>query len=231
MNHGDEERKPNVLLAITGSVAGIKGPELAVKIHQECNARVRVLLTRGGSFFWHKAGSYSQYYWDVMVDLCNGEDPPISIIGSSDEWKGWNELGDPVLHVDLRDWADLLLIAPLSAHTLSKLANGLCDDTLSCVVRAWDFGHGVRQGKPLLLAPAMNTAMYDHPLTAQHVASIQSFWNPKQAPNGVILIDPQIKTLACGEIGNGALATVDRIISSVQLALASGQQVQQVTIR
>jgi phosphopantothenoylcysteine synthetase/decarboxylase len=115
------------------------------------------------------------------------------------------------------------LIAPLSAHTLAKLANGLCDDTLSCVVRAWDFGHGTRVGKPLLLAPAMNTAMYDNPLTARQMATIQSFWNTEKNSNGVIRIDPQVKTLACGEVGDGALASVDLIISSVQLAVALKQ--------
>jgi phosphopantothenoylcysteine decarboxylase len=217
-------RKPNVLLAVTGSVAGIKGPELAVRIHQDCNATVRVLLTKGGTKFWDKGKGYNRHYWDSMIELSSGEDGPISVFGASDEWEEWNEVGDPVMHIDLRDWADLLLIAPLSAHTLAKLANGLCDDTLSCVVRAWDFGHGVRPGKPLLLAPAMNTAMYDHPLTSQQLARIQSFWNEQMKPNRVTRIDPQVKTLACGEVGNGALACVDAIISAVQQALAFPQE-------
>jgi phosphopantothenoylcysteine synthetase/decarboxylase len=121
------------------------------------------------------------------------------------------------LHIDLRDWADLLLIAPLSAHTLAKLANGLCDDTLSCVVRAWDFGHGVRPGKPLLLAPAMNTAMWQHPLTQPQLETIQGFWKKtnNDDDNGVNVIAPQVKTLACGEVGNGALAAVDSLLRAV----------------
>ena len=61
-------------------------------------------------------------------------------IEAEDEWKDWQKLGDPVLHIDLRNWADVLVVAPLSAHTLAKFSGGLCDDTLSCVVRAWDFG-------------------------------------------------------------------------------------------
>ena len=217
-------RKPKILLAVTGSVAGIKGPELAVRIHQDCNATVRVLLTKGGKKFWDKAKDYNRHYWDAMIELSAGDDGPISVVGASDEWKEWNEVGDPVLHIDFRDWADLLLIAPLSAHTLAKLANGLCDDTLSCVVRAWDFAQGVRPGKPLLLAPAMNTAMYDHPLTEEQLTKIQSFWNEKIKPNRVIRINPQVKTLACGEVGIGALACVDTIISSVQQALAFHQE-------
>ena len=123
------------------------------------------------------------------------------------------------MHIELRDWADILLVAPLSAHTLAKLATGLCDDTLSCVARAWDFGHGDRHGKPILLAPAMNTAMWQHPLTRKQLDIVQSFWNvsgkSKGRQGGVHVISPQIKTLACGEVGIGALASVDDILCAV----------------
>ena len=129
------------------------------------------------------------------------------------------------MHIDLRNWADLILIAPLSAHTLAKMAQGLCDDTLSCVFRAWDFGHytaskrndnikGTLMGKPVLLAPAMNTAMWEHPLTSQHLQAVQSFGSVVQ------VIEPQVKMLACGEEGNGALASVDVILEAVRQALA-----------
>lgn len=138
---------------------------------------------------------------------------------AEDEWKGWSKLGDPVLHIDLRDWADILLIAPLSAHTLAKLAHGLCDDTLSCVVRAWDFGHGIRPGKPILLAPAMNTAMWQHPLTRQQLDTFERFWASPNEPNRMYLVAPQVKTLACGEVGNGALATVDDILGAVETVM------------
>jgi phosphopantothenoylcysteine synthetase/decarboxylase len=121
------------------------------------------------------------------------------------------------------DWADILLVAPLSAHTLAKIANGFCDDTVSCVIRAWDFGHGQRPGKPLLLAPAMNTAMWEHPLTKTQLSTIQDFSRQKtdssndskvRDTNCVHIIAPQVKTLACGEIGNGALASVDNILQA-----------------
>lgn len=109
-----------------------------------------------------------------------------------------------------------MIVAPLSAHTLAKIANGLCDDTVSCVVRAWDFGHGTRPGKPLVLAPAMNTAMWQHSLTGPQLQTIHGFWNTKRTPkNGIVIIEPQEKKLACGEIGNGALASVDDILSVV----------------
>lgn len=62
-----------------------------------------------------------------------------------EEWRQWKVVGDPVLHIELRRWADVLLLAPLSANTLAKVSNGLCDNLLTCVVRAWDFA------KPLLV--------------------------------------------------------------------------------
>jgi phosphopantothenoylcysteine decarboxylase len=157
----------------------------------------------------------------------------VSTKDAEEEWNDWNTLGDPVLHIDLRDWADAFVIAPLSAHTLAKIAQGLCDDTLSCVARAWDFGHGARPGKPMLLAPAMNTAMWQHPLTEQQLTTIQGFWNCHRKDNAIIqrgadeldtiisssgvkIVSPQVKTLACGEVGNGALAPVEDILRAIE---------------
>ena len=110
------------------------------------------------------------------------------------------------MHIDLRNWADALLVAPLSAHSLGKFRHGLCDDVLSSVVRAWDFA------KPLILAPAMNTAMWNHVLTREQLTAIQGF-----APTAdrVVVVDPMVKTLACGDVGKGALAPVDDILAAV----------------
>lgn len=168
-------------------------------------------------------------------------------------------MGDPVLHIDLRDWADILVVAPLSAHTLAKFAHGLCDDTLSCVIRAWDFGHrkhtgcSVPGGKPLVLVPAMNTAMWDHPLTHQQLSQIQSWHALSNArfpvegmgssssvqndgkhntsnevdsvfslgnySRGVVVVPPQSKRLACGDVGFGAMAEIATIREMVQTVL------------
>lgn len=80
------------------------------------------------------------------------------------EWLMWEKLGDEVLHIELRRWADAFVIAPLSANTLAKLANGLCDNALTCTARAWDPSEA-----PLIAAPAMNTVMWEHPLTSQQI--------------------------------------------------------------
>jgi len=123
------------------------------------------------------------------------------------------------MHIDLRDWADMLVVAPLSAHTLAKLSQGLCDDVLTSVMRAWDFGHGVRPAKLVVLAPAMNTAMWQHPLTQTQLETIQGFWNPNQrVKKGIYVVSPQVKELACGEVGNGALASVEKIVEVVKEA-------------
>lgn len=137
-------------------------------------------------------------------------------------------MGDPVLHIDLRDWADILLVAPLSAHTLAKLAHGFCDDTLSCVARAWDFGyHSTRPAKPLVIAPAMNTAMWQHPLTLQHLQTIQNFvQNETRTPNEksvIRILEPTSKILACGEVGIGAMASVDSIMAEIADFLETGE--------
>ncbi|XP_015279843.1 PREDICTED: phosphopantothenoylcysteine decarboxylase-like [Gekko japonicus] len=99
-------------------------------------------------------------------------------------WKGRT---DPVLHIDLRRWADLMVVAPLDANTLAKIANGICDNLLTCVVRAWDLS------KPLLFCPAMNTAMWEHPITARQIEQLVSF--------GYTEIPCIVKKLVCGDEG------------------------------
>jgi phosphopantothenoylcysteine decarboxylase len=144
-------------------------------------------------------------------------------------------MNDPVEHIELRNWADICIVAPLSAHTLAKFAHGYCDDTLSCTVRAWDYGHYVKidsrrddnlrnTGKPLILVPAMNTAMWEHPLTAQQLNQIESFGihpNGQKSGTCIHVIPPQVKMLACGEMGVGAMADVSTIVEMVYDILES----------
>jgi phosphopantothenoylcysteine decarboxylase len=104
----------------------------------------------------------------------------------------------------LRKWADVMLIAPLSANTLAKVSHGLCDNLLTCIVRAWDFS------KPLLVAPAMNTHMWSHPFTAPQLDILQRL--------GVVVIPPISKRLACGDVGVGAMAAVESIVDAVKEA-------------
>src|SRR5205823_969202 len=97
-----------------------------------------------------------------------------------DEWPGQKyQRGDTVLHIELRRWADLFLVAPLDANTLAKLANGLSDNCLTCVWRAWD------PARPVMLAPAMNTLMWEHPLTARHLRQLAADAGASESPAGL----------------------------------------------
>ncbi|KAM3146011.1 hypothetical protein pb186bvf_001989 [Paramecium bursaria] len=84
----------------------------------------------------------------------------IQALSDQDEWNQWKQKGDPVLHIDLRKWADMMIICPLSANTLAKIANGICDNLLTCVIRAWEF-QDKQITKPIYVAPAMNTQMQE----------------------------------------------------------------------
>ncbi|KAA0197154.1 hypothetical protein HAZT_HAZT001345 [Hyalella azteca] len=133
--------------------------------------------------------------------------PTLTLTGDEMEWRAWKGRGDPVLHIQLRRWADVFVIAPLSANTLAKLANGLCDNLLTSVARAWD------PCKPLLFCPAMNTFMYEHPLTARHISTLKDF--------GYTEVPAISKRLMCGDEGSGAMAEVADVVAAIKLALVS----------
>lgn len=118
-----------------------------------------------------------------------------------DEWDYYRETKQ-VLHIDLRNWADVFVIAPLSANTLGKISNGLCDNLLTNVARAWDFS------KPMMVCPAMNTKMLNHPITNVQLSTLHSW--------GVHIINPQTKLLACNEHGDGAMCDIKDIIERVK---------------
>ncbi|MEQ2170683.1 hypothetical protein GOODEAATRI_002780 [Goodea atripinnis] len=158
-----------VLVGVTGSVAALKLPFLVSELLQLPEVDVRVVTTEHAKHFY------------------NPSDVSVKIYTDKDEWELWTQRSDPVLHIELRRWADLLIIAPLDANTLGKIANGICDNLLTCVVRAWD------TSRPLLFCPAMNTAMWLHPITAQQVSGLKEF--------GYVEIPCIAKKLVCGDEG------------------------------
>jgi phosphopantothenoylcysteine decarboxylase len=152
------------------------------------------------------------------------------VILDEDEWPGSErgkryERDDPVLHIELRRWADLFLIAPLDANTLAKLTTGLADNCLTCVWRAWD------PTRPVVLAPAMNTLMWEHPLTIRHLRQLAADAGASHLPEDLLVEDlldsinqrcpklhivpPVSKRLACGDVGVGAMAEVNEIVRSI----------------
>ncbi|XP_050739070.1 uncharacterized protein LOC127009735 [Eriocheir sinensis] len=137
--------------------------------------------------------------------------PDLNFVLDQDEWAAWGGRGDPVLHIQLRDWAQLMVIAPLDANTMAKIAQGLCDNLLTCIVRAWDVT------RPLVFCPAMNTHMYKHPLTMRHTAMLKDL--------GYIEVCVVSKRLACGDVGPGAMADLDNIINAAMQELPGAQRI------
>lgn len=197
------QHRPRVLLLATGSVAAVKVPALAFSLASALKAEVRIILTdRAHHFYSTCSEAYDPDSWKAFNSL----DPPVEILRDEDEWR-FSSIGQPVLHVEAGVWADLLLVAPLSANTLAKMANGLCDNLATCVARAWEVS------KAVILCPAMNTRMWSHPLTAQHLQSLQSFLLHS------VVLDPVVKVLACGDVGQGAMTSVPIIVECVRLTL------------
>ncbi|XP_006010552.1 phosphopantothenoylcysteine decarboxylase [Latimeria chalumnae] len=186
----------HVLLGVSGSVAALKLPLLAAKLQEIPRVEVKVVTTEKAKHFY------------------DTKEVTAVIYGDSDEWEMWKQRSDPVLHIELRRWADLMVIAPLDANTLGKIASGICDNLLTCVVRAWDLK------KPLLFCPAMNTAMWKHPITAKQVETLQSF--------GYVEIPCIAKKLICGEEGHGAMAEVLTVAEKVKQYVEESMSIQSI---
>jgi len=196
-----EKRIPerrNILLGVTGSVAAVLAGKTAeaLKVFGE----VQVVFTESGRYFIdHNDRATAQF---EGAKLCNGG---LKVWGDTDEWPEKYEKDDDVLHIELRKWADVLVIAPLSANTLAKVTYGICDNLLTSVVRAWD------NQKPVVVAPAMNTCMWDNDLTRHQIAELMiRRWH---------VVNPVEKTLACGDTGVGAMAPVEEIVAETKHSL------------
>jgi phosphopantothenoylcysteine decarboxylase len=218
----------NVLLGVTGSVAAILTPALYEALKQ-AGHRVKVVATQAALYFFDPAAL-------DPADRTRPQRNPDVVVLDEDEWPGRDDgqlyrRGDPVVHIELRRWADVLVMAPLDANTLAKLANGLSDNCLTCVWRAWN------RTRPVVLAPAMNTLMWEHPLTARHLRQLAEDASGPSPPMKLELdrlIDwinehyprlgiapPQSKRLACEDVGVGAMASLETILAAVQRLLAA----------
>ncbi len=212
-----------VLLGVTGSVAAIKTPELFRQLEVSGHS-VKVVAT-----------SPALYFFDPLELTQTKERDPEVIVLDEDEWPGREkgnryQRSDEVLHIELRRWADLLVVAPLDANTLAKFANGMADNCLTCVYRAWD------ESRPILLAPAMNTMMWEKPVTSRlfrqlgedlgmnfppsvrEPLQIVEMINKKQSP--LRIVPPQVKKLACEDVGIGAMGEVSEITTEVNILLS-----------
>ena len=206
-----------ILLGVTGSVAAVRTPALTVALRASGHS-VRVVATEPALYFFDPA---------ELAAPGPGDEGPI-LVRDADEWPGARyERGDPVLHIALRAWAELLIVAPLDANTLAKFALGISDNLLSCLFRAWDFA------RPVILAPAMNTRMWESPVTLRHLRQLlDDRGDGRAAPlrtldeaaglfarhaPSLVLVPPQAKRLACGDVGVGAMAEVATLAETVRL--------------
>ncbi|KAI9814960.1 MAG: hypothetical protein M1832_005599 [Thelocarpon impressellum] len=198
--------KRHLLLAASGSVAAIKIPEMVRALgqrHPPSALSIRLVLTASAARFLAgqsaEQPTLSQLRALPLVD---------AVYRDEDEWAapGWTR-GAPILHIELRRWAHLMVVAPLSANSLAKMVAGLSDSLLLSVIRAWD-ATGEVEGRPaakkrIVVAPAMNTAMWRHPLTRRQVDVLERDWG---GPDGwVDVLRPVEKELACGDVGDGAM--------------------------
>jgi phosphopantothenoylcysteine decarboxylase/phosphopantothenate--cysteine ligase len=175
-----------IVLGVTGSIAAYKAADLASKLTQR-GACVRVVLTEGATKFVTALTFQAVTHQPVAQDL----------------WDERDATG--IAHVDLADQADLLLVAPATANTLARLAHGLADDFLGSmylVCRA-----------PVLIAPAMNGKMWQHPAMQENVETLTR--------RGHVFIGPEAGMQACGYEGVGRLWPVDGILAEAEKILAS----------
>jgi phosphopantothenoylcysteine synthetase/decarboxylase len=169
----------NVVLGITGSIAAHKAVDIASLLtKQGCD--VHAVLTADAQRFITALPFKTLSRHPVVTDLY-------------DEEEGWRPT-----HIRLADEADLLLIAPATANILAKMAHGIADDALTCIALA------LNPSAKLLLAPAMNGKMWQHPATQQNVAALKN--------RGAQFVGPDAGMLSCGYEGIGRLMPVEQIV-------------------
>ncbi|KAL2258996.1 hypothetical protein VTK26DRAFT_7488 [Humicola hyalothermophila] len=221
-----EDGKRHLLLAASGSVATIKIPVIVSSLARHAGSlSIRIVLTESATQFL--AGqSPEQPTVSSLLHLPNVD----AVYRDSDEWgpQPWTR-GASILHIELRRWADLLVVAPLSANTLAKIVNGMSDNLLTSVIRAWDTDASIEmKKKTILVAPAMNSAMWRHPITEKQIRVLTEDWGVKEEASSTgttrsikgwfEVLPPITKTLACGDTG-GAMASVETICQAIEKRL------------
>ena len=180
-----------ILLGVTGGIAAYKSAELVRALQADGHA-VQAVMTKAATQFITPLTIASLTGNRVITDLFDDSSP--------DE-----TLHSAIAHIDVAQQSDVLLVAPATASTLAKFALGLADDFLSTA-------HLAFRG-PLVLAPAMNTNMWEHPSTRENLATLRA--------RGARIVEPGEGELACGTVGAGRLADLGEIVAAVRSALQS----------
>ena len=173
------------ILGVTGSIAAYKAADIAnLLVKNKIN--VHVIMTKAAAKFITPLTFQTLTKNKVYVDMFE------EIVYSD------------VRHISLAQNADCCVIAPATANIIGKIASGIADDMLSTVVMA------VRN-KPVIICPAMNTAMYENAITQDNIAKLRS--------HGYQFIEPRESLLACGDLGKGALADTGIIVAAIKAAI------------
>jgi phosphopantothenoylcysteine decarboxylase/phosphopantothenoylcysteine decarboxylase/phosphopantothenate--cysteine ligase len=174
-----------VILGVTGSIAAYKAAEIAnILVKDKIN--VNVIMTNAATKFiaplTFQTLTKNKVYVDMFEEIAYGD----------------------VRHISLAQKADCLVIAPATANIIGKIASGIADDMLSTVVMAV-------KNKPVIICPAMNTAMYENIIIKNNINKLQDY--------GYHFVEPKEARLACGDLGKGALADIEVIIAAIKKAI------------
>jgi phosphopantothenoylcysteine decarboxylase/phosphopantothenate--cysteine ligase len=178
-------RGKSIVVGVTGGIAAYKAAALVSRLTQR-GAVVRVIMTESATKFVAPLTFQTLSRNPVYTDTFDERDPAV------------------VSHIDLADQADLFIVAPATANIIAKMAHGLADDMLSTTLLATT--------APILVAPAMNVHMYDHPAVQENLRLL--------AGRGVRFVDPGTGQLACGYVGKGRLAEPEMIADVAEALLA-----------
>ena len=174
-----ESSKPNVALGVCGGIAAYKAVEVLRGL-QKAGCIVRVAMTRRACEFVQPLTFRALSGSHVVVDDYAPDNP------------------DPIAHITFSQTAELLIVAPATANIIAKFANGVADDFLSSTYLACS--------SPVLIAPAMNTTMWEHPATQRNLQQLRA--------DGVHIMEPDAGEMACGTIGPGRLSEPERIVAA-----------------
>ena len=189
-----------ITLGVTGGVAAYKAAELVRRLQQD-NFSVQVVMTRSAREFITPLTFAALTGQRVITDLFS-------------ESGGEANLESAIEHIAVAQRTDLLLVAPATADSLAKFARGIADDFLSTLYLA--------STAPVVLAPAMNVNMWNHPATQENVAALRA--------RGARVVDPDEGYLACGMTGAGRLAGQEAIVAAVHETLKISRDLQGETV-
>src|SRR6266446_1458824 len=178
-----------VVLGVSGGIAAYKAAEIARSLIRNGH-EVQAVLTRSAEEFVRPLTFAALTGRKVITDIFSSASPEATLSSS-------------VEHIGVAQEHDLLLVAPATANVIAKFAHGLADDFLSTMYLAF-------RG-PVVIAPAMNTNMWEHEATSANVETLRK--------RGHVMVDPDDGFLACGTYGPGRLAENERILAAVERIL------------